>query len=61
MREDALKIDWSETIKCCNIEDDWVAFEKVIVNIRDRYIHKNSYKVLLKAKWVTTEITKCHR
>ena len=47
LREDAQKIDWSEIIKGCNVEDDWVAFKKVIIDIRDKYIHKKSYKVSL--------------
>ena len=27
-------------IKGCNVEDDWVAFKKVIIDIRDKYIPK---------------------
>ena len=61
LREDAQKIDWSEIIKGCNVEDDWVAFKKVIIYIRDKYIPKKSYKVSFKAKWVTKEVTKCRR
>ena len=38
LREVAMKIDWSEITKGCNIEDDWVAFKKVIINIRDKHI-----------------------
>ena len=36
-------IDWSEIIKGCNVEDDWVAFKKVIIDIRDKYILKKSF------------------
>ena len=61
LREDAQNIDWSEIIKGCNIEDDWVAFKKEIIDIRDKYIPKKSYKVSFKAKWVTEEVTKCRR
>ena len=57
--EDAQKIDWSEIIKGCNVEDDWVAFKKVIIDIRDKYIPKKSYKVSFKAKLVTKEGTQC--
>ena len=52
-REVAYKIDWNEIIKDCNVEDDWVAFKKVIIDIRDKYILKTCYKVSFKAKWVT--------
>ena len=38
--EVAQKIDWSEIIEGCNVEDDWVAFKKVIIDIRDKYIPK---------------------
>ena len=31
---------WSEIIKGCNVEDDWGAFKKVIIDIRDNYISK---------------------
>ena len=48
LREDAQKIDWSEIIKGDNVEDDWVAFKKVIIDIRDKYIPKKSYKVSFK-------------
>ena len=50
LREDAQKIDWSEIIKGCNVnvEDDWVAFKKEIIDIRDKYIPKKSYKFRLK-------------
>ena len=61
LREDAQSIDWSEIIKGCNVEDDWVAFKKVIIDIKDKYIPKKSYKVSFKAKWVTKEVTKCRR
>ena len=37
------------------------AFKKVIIDIRVKYIHKKSYKVSFKAKWVTKEVTKCRR
>ena len=53
LREDAQNIDWSDIIKGYNVEDDWVAFKKVIIDIRDKYIPKKSYKVSFKAKWVT--------
>ena len=33
LREDAQQIYWSEIIKGCNVEDDWVAFKKVIIII----------------------------
>ena len=59
LREDAQKIDWSEIIKCCNVEGDWVAFKKVIIDVRDKYIPKKSFKVSFKAKWVTKEVIKC--
>ena len=49
LREVAQKIDWSEIIKGCNVEDDWVAFKKVIIDIRDKYIPKRSYKVSFEA------------
>ena len=58
LREVAQKIDWSEIIKGCNVEDDWVAFKNVIIDIRDKYIPKQSYKVSFKATWVTKEVTK---
>ena len=61
LREIAQTIIWSEIIKGCNVEDDWVAFKKVIIDIRDKYIPKKSYKVSFKAKWITTEVTKCRR
>ena len=61
LREVAQKVDWSEIIKGCNVEDDWEAFKKVIIDIRDKYIPKRSYKVSLKAKWVTIKVTKCCR
>ena len=32
--EVAQNIDWSEIIKGCNVEDDWVAFKKEIIDIR---------------------------
>ena len=38
-----------------------VAFTKLIIDIRDKYILKRSYKVSFKAKWVTKEVTKCRR
>ena len=50
LREDAQKMDWSEIIRGCNVEDDWVAFKKVIIDIRDKYIPKKIYKVSFKAK-----------
>ena len=59
LREDAQKIDWSEIIKGCNVEDDWLAFKKEIIDIRAKYIPKKSYKVSFKAKWVIKEVTKC--
>ena len=49
LREVAKKIDWSEIIIGCNVEDDWIAFKKVIIDIRDKYIPKKSYKVSFKA------------
>ena len=61
MREVAQKINWSEIIKGCDVEDDWVAFKNEIIDIRDKYIPKRSYKVSFKAKWVTKEVTKCRR
>ena len=61
LREVAQKIDQSEIIKGCNVEDDWVAFKKVIIDISDKYIPKKSYKVSFKAKWVTKEVIKCRR
>ena len=61
LREDAQKIDLSEIIKGGNAEDDWVAFQKEIIDIRDKYIPKKTYKVSFKAKWVTKEVTKCRR
>ena len=42
-------------------KDEWVAFKKEIIDIRDKYIPKKSYKVSFKAKWVTKEVTKCRR
>ena len=33
LREDAQNIDWNEIIKACNVEDDWVTFKKVIIDI----------------------------
>ena len=61
LREVAQKIYWSEIIKGCNDEDDWVAFKKVIIDIRDKYIPKKNYTVSFKAKCVTNEVTKCRR
>ena len=61
LREVAQKIDCSEIIKDCNVEDDWVAFKKEIIDIRDKYIPKKSYTVSFKAKWITKEVTKCRR
>ena len=63
LREVAHTIDWSEIIIGCNVEDDWVAFKKMglIIDIRDKCIHKKSYKVSFKAKWVTKEVIKCRR
>ena len=61
LREGALNIDCSEIIKGCNVEDDWVAFKKVIINIRNRDIPRKHCKVWFKAKQVTTEVNKCHR
>ena len=61
LREDAQKINWSEIRKGCNVEDDWIAFTKVIIDIRDKYIPKKSYKISFKAKLVTKEVTKCRR
>ena len=58
LREDAQTIDWSEIIKGCNVEDDWVAFKNLIIIIRDKYIPTKSYKVVFKANWVTKEVTK---
>ena len=49
LTEVAQKIDWSGIIKGCSVEDDWVAFKKVIIDIRDKYIPKNSDKVSFKA------------
>ena len=49
LREVAQKIDWREIIKGCNVEDDWVAFKMVIIDIRDKYIPKRSYKVSFQA------------
>ena len=48
MREDAQKIDWSEIIKGCNVEHDWVAFKKEIIDIKDKYISKKVIKFRLK-------------
>ena len=59
LRDVAQNIDWSEIIK--GYKDDWVAFKKVIIDIREKYIPKKSYKVSFKAKWVTKEVTKCRR
>ena len=61
LREVAQKIDWSEIIKGCNVEDESVAFKKEIIYIRDKYIPKKSYNVSFKAKWITKEVTKCCR
>ena len=36
LREVACKIDWSEIIKGSNVEDHWVAFKKVFIDIRDK-------------------------
>ena len=37
LREDArTDIYWSEIIIACNVEDDWVAFKKVIIDITDK-------------------------
>ena len=58
LREVVLIIDWNDVIKVCNVVDDWVAFEKVIIIIRDKYLHKTSCKVSFKAKWVIKEVTK---
>ena len=44
LREVAQKIDWSEIIKGCNVEDDWIAFSKAIIDIRDKYILKGVQK-----------------
>ena len=41
-------IDWSEIIKGYNVEDDWVAFKKVIIDIKDNYIPKKVIKFHLK-------------
>ena len=43
------------------LKDGWIAFKKVIIDIRDKYIPKKNYKVLFKAKQVTKEVTKCRR
>ena len=59
LREVALKIDWIQIIKGYNVEDDFVAFKKVIFNIKDKYIPKKSCKVLFRAKSLTKEVTKC--
>ena len=48
LREDAQKIDWSEIIKGCNVEDDWIAFKKEIIDIKDNYILKRVIKFRLK-------------
>ena len=61
LREVALKIDWNEIIKDCNVEDDWAAFKKVIINIRDKNIPIKDCKVSYKAEWVSKEVTKYHR
>ena len=69
LREDEQTIYWSEIIKGCNVEDDWVAFKKeidirdkyILIDIRDKYIPKESYKVSFKAKCVTKDVTKCRR
>ena len=34
------EVDWSEIIKGCNVEDDWAASKKVIIDIGDKYIPK---------------------
>ena len=46
-------------MKGCNVEDYWVAFKKNNINIRDKYIPKNT--VSFNAKWAIKEDTKCHR
>ena len=61
LRKVAQKIDRIEIIKHCNVEDDWVAFKKVIIDITDKYIAKKSFKVSFKAKWVTKEVNKYRR
>ena len=47
LREDAQKMNWSEIIKVCNVEDDWVAFKKVIIDIRESIFLKRVIKFRL--------------
>ena len=48
LREVAQEIDWSKIVKGCHVEDDRVAFKKVIIDIRDNYIHKRVIQFRLK-------------
>ena len=56
LKEVADQIDWSEIIKSCNVEDDWVAFMKVIIDIRDKYIPKRVIKLRLKQNGYLTKL-----
>ena len=43
LREDAQNIDWSEIIKGCNVEDDWVAFNPLDAGRRLTDFSQTSY------------------